>query len=134
MNRISEYDLALVEDLQSLKLDGQQGVIIENAIARISQPNASNGVSEGWKANAKAIWAKACVGREGYCSPDLQDAALTAIGDAFAVAEQTARAVDLPPNYLWSDGNREKFHFGRDTAADAIRALAKPLTDQKAGS
>lgn len=69
------------------------------------------------------IWDKACEGREGYCSSDLQDAAKWAIAEAFRVAEAAARNASLPADYIWSESNREKFEFGRDSAADAILAL-----------
>lgn len=39
-------------------------------------------------------------------------------------AARAANSVQLPPHYIWSDGNREKFNFGRDEAVAAIRALA----------
>lgn len=100
MNRISEYDLALVEDLQSLKLDGQQGVIIENAIARISQPNASNGVSEGWNEAIEAAAVEAASAFAGH-------------GKQFGTMRSN------------------NFEIAGKRIAERIRALAKPLTDQK---
>ena len=73
---------------------------------------------------AEALWKRACVGREGYCSTDLQDAAKWAIGEALRLAEQVARSAELPDHFQWSEGNREKFYFGRDSAADAIALLS----------
>lgn len=72
---------------------------------------------------AKVIWQTACEGRGGFCSSDMQDAALEAIDLALQQAEATARAAQLPDDYIWSDSNRDKFEFGRDTAADAIASL-----------
>lgn len=69
------------------------------------------------------IWRKACVGREGYCSPDLQDAARTAIADAIRMAATAARSIELPPHFQWSESNGEKFYFGRDLVVEAIEAL-----------
>lgn len=78
---------------------------------------------------AKAIWKRACIGREGYCSSDLQDAAIEAINQAFREAEAAARSAALPAHYQWSESNREKFEFGRDTAADLIATLSTPTED-----
>ncbi|WP_200922033.1 hypothetical protein [Novosphingobium sp. Leaf2] len=81
-----------------------------------------------------AIWKEACIGREGYCSPDLQDAAKQAIRIAQAEASgwsgQLTRSasIDTPgeddheflaawrlmeaKGYQWSEGNIEKAHLG----------------------
>lgn len=80
---------------------------------------------------AKVIWDTACEGRGGFCSSDMQDAALEAIDLALQQAEATARAVQLPADYIWSEGNREKFEFGRDEAAEAIAALRNPTHHHK---
>src|SRR5690606_28074245 len=45
---------------------------------------------------AKVIWQTACEGRGGFCSSDMQDAALEAIDLALQQAEATARAAQLP--------------------------------------
>jgi len=94
------------------------------AILRLTSDTerASPGAAE---AMAQALWDKACIGREGYCSSDLKDAALSAIAEAFRLSEHAARSVTLPERYQWSAGNVEKFEFGRDTAADAILALTQ---------
>jgi len=75
----------------------------------------------------EAIWKQACVGREGYCSSDLQQAAKWAIGEAFRLATLAAQSAKLPANYQWSEDNRSKFNFGRDTAVEAIAALSPTL-------
>lgn len=77
------------------------------------------------------IWEEACVGREGYCSSYLQDAAKQAIrvAQAEALGVETSdhgldTCIDDDPafiaawrlmearGYQWSDGNIEKAHLG----------------------
>jgi len=90
----------------------------------LTPPSDAGSTTRSGGEGVEALWKRACEGREGYCSSDLQDAARWAIGEAFRLAEHAARSAALPAGYQWSDGNREKFDFGRDTAADAIAALA----------
>jgi len=79
---------------------------------------------------AKQIWKRACEGREGYCSSDLQDAARQAIDDAIRIAIDAAAKACLPDRYQWSDGNVEKFNFGRDRAVqNMMRLLDSDIPD-----
>lgn len=75
-----------------------------------------------------SIWEGVCVGREGYCSSDLQAAAKAAIAiaqqEALAAATALAPSIGLLGNYLWSDSNFRKFQFGVESLAAAITALA----------
>lgn len=98
---------------------------LRRARAALARPLPEPQADDGWRSRrAEEIWQRACVGREGYCSSDLQDAAKWAIGEAFRLAEAAARSSTLPAGYEWSKSNREKFDFGRDTASDAISMLA----------
>ena len=69
---------------------------------------------------AKSIWARNTEGREGYCSHDLQDAAMCAIDDALRMAREAVVSAKLPEDYIWSDGNQSKFYFGVESATDAL--------------
>lgn len=100
--------------------------------ATASQPSPSvsgiAGIPNAALRSPEAIWANACVGREGYCSSDLQAAAKGAIliaqMEALTFAAALAPYVRLPEGYQWSDSGLRKFQFGAKRMAEAIQNVA----------
>lgn len=106
--------------------------------AFVASPSSRQGVStEGFNPGegagskirpAAEIWREACIGREGYCSNDLQDAARTAVAiaqrEVIEAAAKAAEGAYLPEGYIWSESNQEKFRFGAEVAATRVRVLS----------